>query len=182
MKRINFYLIAVIFVFSSCRPAYVRQGIKQIDKLMDNVYEVDTKLNSLDTAALKSKYSDYLETISFFKSLEEDVYSPEEWTVMTQYGQIRKPLRNFIQQLPAFYRESAYSKSQLQDLKHDLKKKQIKRDLFEQYIAKENDAVKKFVEKFDIYYSTVIIQIESLDLLYPEILVIMENHSNKDSE
>jgi hypothetical protein len=182
MKRYFFYCIASVLVFTSCKPAYVRQGVKQIDDLMLSVYEIDNKLNTLDTTALTLKYREYLETISFFKTLDDDAYTPEEWSVMTQYGQIRKPLRNFIQQMPGFYKESAYSKSQLENLKYDLRKKHIHRDLFEQYFAKEREAVMKFAEKFDIYYSVVIVQLESLDILYPEILVIMENHSNKDSE
>lgn len=172
--------VSVILLLTACKPAYIGQGLKQIDSLEVLLGDVDGKLKDLDTAAIHQKYNDYLESIQQIKQFTDHNYSPDDWSAMTQWGNIRKPVRNFLQQLPGFHEEMNYSRSQLANLRHDLKQKLIERKLFDEYIAKEREEIEFFVQRFDMFYSAAMVQIHLFDSLYPMIQIVIENHDNKD--
>jgi len=180
MKRILFFTFVVVLILLSCKPTYIKQGIREIDSLSVKVFDAQTRFNEMDTTAIKMKYDLYMESIAKMKNIEDTSFSKEEWHAMTQYGHVRKALRNFIQQMGTFREEINYSNSQLQDLKYDLSKKYISREDFENYIQKEREAIDVFLQRFDMYYYGTINQVVAFDTLYPVIQQVIENHSNND--
>jgi len=105
--------------------------------------------------------------------------------VMTQYGQIRKPLRNYIRKMPDFFAELAASTMQLDNLKYDLKGKFITEEQFHQYYQKEKEALKFFEESFRIHYNSASVHFLRYDTLNPLMNTIIENiesNSNKDQK
>lgn len=180
MKKLTFYIFLVVLFILSCKPTYIKHGVREIDSLSVRVADAQLRLNDLDTAGIKLKYDLYVESIAQMKTIEDSIFTKEEWHAMTQYGHVRKALRNFIQQLPVFREEINYSVSQLENLKYDLTKKYISKADYENYIQKEREAIDIFMQRFDMYYYGVLSQIASFDTLYPVIQQVIENHSNKD--
>lgn len=176
------FLITVCVLLTSCKPQYVRQGLKQIDSLSVTLDTVRMQLESIDSTEIKSKFELYQESILKVKAFEDNQYSDEEWSVMTQYGQIRKPMRNYIRKMPDFYRELSVSEKQLEDLRFDLVKKYINQEQFQDYIAREKIIIGNFVETFSIFYSLAAVQLTQFDSLYPKMNIIIENHSNKSNQ
>lgn len=172
-------VILVLFVYA-CKPVYIQQGMKQIDSLNLMLNDVDKKLAELDTASIRLKYDQYQQSLRQIQQFTDYNYTQEEWAAMTQWGHIRKPIRNFLQQLPGFYEEVTYSKSQLENLKHDMSKKLIERNLVEEYLAKEKEAVEVFVQRFDLYYSNAITHVNKFDSLYPVIRTVIDHHDNNE--
>jgi hypothetical protein len=180
MKKLPMYFLLFLLVTSACKPSYIKQGIKEIDSLSVRVFDAQSRLNEMDTAAIKMKYDLYMESIAKMKTIEDTSFSKEEWHAMTQYGHVRKALRNFIQQMSTFREEISYSASQLENLKHDLEKKYISREEYENYIQKEREAVDVFLQRFDMYYFGTLSQVTAFDTLYPVIQQVIENHDNID--
>ncbi len=178
-KRVLFLSFITVLFFVSCKPTYIRHGIKKINELQNSLLEVDNKLKTLDTTAIKQKYTMYMQSIALVKDIGDDAFTKDEWNTMTQYGQIRKPLRNFINQLPEFAKELDYSKMQLSNLEYDLKNKHLTSEQFDEFYKKENEAVSFFITMFDVNYTGAMSQVEAFDTLYPKMVLVIQNHSNK---
>lgn len=179
MKKIILICFVVYFSVIACKPLYIKQGIVSIDSLATRLNETRIAISSLDTFAIQQKYSQYSESIKRIKNFPDDNFNSEEWKILGQYGQIRKPLKNFTLGMKGFYTEAEYSTRQLENLKFDLKNKLLSPEIFEEYFKKEKDAVQNFISQFQILHEEAVSQLNSFDTLYPKVLVIIDNHYNK---
>lgn len=177
MKRWVVYF-ALGLLFTACSPRYVRDGIKNIDKLKLSLDTVAIQIQNLDTLMIKNKFEQYMATIQIIKTFEDDHYTPNEWAVMTQYGQIRKPVRNFLREMKNFQKELEYSTNQLNNLRYDLKKRLLSKEQFNEYFNKEQEAISMFLVNFKVHYEGMQSQLAAYDTLYPKILKVIENHNN----
>ncbi len=179
MKKLFPVFFILLFTISACKPLYVRHGLKQLDSLMTQLNETRVMLNTLDTISVQFRYSQYTESIKKINSITDDNFGKDELLVLGQYGQIRKPLKNFTMSMKGFYSEADYSFSQLENLRFDLEKKLISSEKFDEHYAKEKDAVQNFMNQFRILYEEAMSQLNAFDTLYPKVLVIIDKHSNK---
>lgn len=173
------YFISILILLSGClfvRPKYVRYGIRQIDTLSTMLQEIEQRLMVLDTNHLRKTYKQYQQSITLLQHIQDTSFSQDEWQILTLYGQIRKPLRNYIHNFPQFYKELDYSQKQISSLRHDLKKRKIKRSDFEKYIETEKEAISRFYESFLVYTNDIESKLKLFDSLYPQIQVIMRKH------
>jgi len=83
----------------------------------------------------------YGELRDYIKDNFDEKNDDEVWRVITRYGLIRKPLRDFKKHYINYSEEIEFSKSQLTNLKADIKNNILTEDLIEQYIKEEAEFV-----------------------------------------
>lgn len=175
-----FQFFLLIFAVSCIffRPNYVRKGEKQIDSLMVLLNAIEKQIQLIDTVQLRRVYTQYQQSISLIKKVNVDTIDNSYWYAMSLYGQIRKPLRNYLYNLPKFHKETEYSKNQLLTLSYDLKKKLISKSQFENYIQAEKESILKLYESFFLHTNDIEMKLRIFDSLYP----IIQSFINKSVE
>jgi len=139
------FLSVVVFIFgfgfTSCHTDKFEKQYKQIDSLVGVLDTAYNKLNELDTSVVQSYYETYTQNIKHIKDNFDEKNDDEVWRVITRYGLIRKPLRDFKKHYINYSEEIEFSKSQLTNLKADIKNNILTEDLIEQYIKEEAEFV-----------------------------------------
>ena len=109
MKLNIFVLIIIVTVFSvSCRPGFIRKGIKEIKSERNNLIETKQKFEVLDTAQVHEIYLSYLSKIDSINKYFNDQYTESSWKLMTEFGQLKKPLKSYFEQYGAIEKEFAF--------------------------------------------------------------------------
>lgn len=174
MKIIYFF---VLIAFVSCKLQYIEEGTKKIENLKNELKIVEDKLLLVDTIEVSRKQQEYVKTISLIKKIKDDNFTKEEWEILSNYAQIRKKLKNFVQEYPSFYKELDYSKNQLENLENDLRKKIISEEKFNEYLKKETEAIDVFLKNFNFTYNGLFSIIELYDSTHPNVLILLKDRN-----
>ena len=147
MKASNYIissLVALCFLITSCSSNKFSKQITQIDSLNVVLDSSFSKLNSLDTSVVQSYYLKYSDNIKLIRNnfKEKEKEDEEIWSIITRYGMIKKPLRDFKKNFVKYSKEISISHKQLNDLKSDIKNNILTKDQIIQYIKEESEFVK----------------------------------------
>jgi len=110
-------------------------------KVLDSV---NLKLNSLDTSVVQSYYKEYSKNIKLIKENFKEKNDEEVWSVITRYGLLRKPLRDFKDHYIYYSKEISFSRKQLVNLKADIKNNILTEDKILKYLKDEAEYVKYY--------------------------------------
>lgn len=136
------YLILIpallaLLATTSCGTDKHSGELNRIDSLLAVLDTAETMLNSIDTTQTIASYKVYAVNIlkirEGFQSREDSLV----WSVITRYGLLRKPLRDYKKHFVNFSNEIETSRKQLDDLKADIRKNIIKTEQIEGYTADE---------------------------------------------
>lgn len=176
MKKNFIFILLISLLFAFCKTSYIKSGGREIDLLMAELDDVNAILDNIDTLGLKSKYDEYMKTISILKESEftEEDKNAENWKMLTLYGQIKKPLRSLVGNIPNYYKELAFSRKQLENLKHDLVNKEIDKTKFEEYLVAERNSIQEFKQNTNIHITQGNAQLTIFDSIHVSVLKILE--------
>ena len=170
MKLNIFVLIIIVTVFSvSCRPGFIRKGIKEIKSERNNLIETKQKFEVLDTAQVHEIYLSYLSKIDSINKYFNDQYTESSWKLMTEFGQLKKPLKSYFEQYGAIEKEFAFSLKQLADLEYDLRAKNISKELFHISIQQEKDANRQLILKSNLISDNAVRNVNLFNEISPKI-------------
>lgn len=169
MKNIIVLIIVASLFFVSCRPAYVRRGVKDIRSERIRLDEAKQKFEVLDTNQVHQIYYSYLGKIDSINKYFKDQYSDNAWRLMTEFGQLKKPLKTYFEQYSAVEKEYIYSQEQLADLEYDLKAKNISKEMYLVYIKQEKSAIEQLVMKSNLISDNAVRNVNHYNQISPKI-------------
>lgn len=135
------FLVASCLLYTSCTSGKYAKQITKIDSLLIVLDSSFSKLNLLDTSVVESYYKVYVNNIKQIKNSFEKKDNEEVWSVITRYGLLRKPLRDFKKHYTKYSKEISFTQEQLNNLKADIKNDVLSEDKISQYINDESEFV-----------------------------------------
>jgi len=131
------FLIALCLLSTSCSTDKYNKQISQIDSLNAVLDSALKKLNTLDTTVVQSHFKEYSKNIKIIRENFKEKDNNEIWTVLTRYGMLKKPLRDFTNHYVKYSKQISFSRKQLSNLKADIKDNAVAKDKVLQYIGEE---------------------------------------------
>jgi len=174
MKNLIFLTLILLFFFISCKNNNHSKEIKKIDSLYTVIDSIEKNLIKADTAKIKGVFKVYLHNIEQIKEKFNDKKEDSTWSVITTYGIIRKPLKDFLKKIPGFYDEIKFSKKQLDSLKTDIKNNNIPDNKISEYTKTEADAVNNLMQEVNISINLVNARLQLFDSLNPKVIKVIE--------
>ena len=142
------YLTLLVFfalALSSCSPAFVRKGLKEIKGERERLMENYDHFHSLDSAQVNDVWDSYYNKIDSINACFNNQYSDDAWKLMTEFGQIKGALKGYIKGVDHVESSYIYSLQQLADLERDLKDKLISKEQYFIYMKSEKSANDKLI-------------------------------------
>lgn len=144
-------ILTLIFgIFSACSPQYIHQGKKEIRSERSRINQLIPVLYSLDSAnisAVLDSYFSEIDTINKYITPHFKDQSSPEWQYLTEFGLIKKALKNYKSDVPKMKKDALYSLNQLTNLNYDLKNKLINQEQYKLYISDEKRANDELIFK-----------------------------------
>lgn len=140
--------LLVILIAVSCRPLYIKNGREDIEKEIMRLEGFKLDLTAIDTSSMRQIYNAYMSKIDTLRKYYDDSREGNTWEIMTQFGNIKKPLKSMLTEYPGFVHGAVFSLSQLENLEYDLKKKLITEMQFQRFIIEERAANTKMIERY----------------------------------
>lgn len=159
------FSLLVVLIFASCKPLYIRNGKVEIENEKMRLEGFKTDLASIDTTTMRSVYNAYMSKIDSLRKYYDDSREGNTWEIMTQFGNIKKPLKSMLTEYPGFVYGAVYSISQLENLEYDLKKKLITEMQFQRFLIEERAANVKMIERFSFLKTESAAQMDQYKLL-----------------
>ncbi len=169
MKNVIVLTVVALLFFVSCRPAYIRRGVKDIRAERVRLNEAQQKFEVLDTAQVHGIYLSYLGKIDSINKYFKDQYTEGAWKLMTEFGQLKKPLKTYFEQYGSVEKDFAYSLEQLADLEYDLKAKNLSKELFLVYIQQEKEAIEQLIMKSNLISDNAVRNVNHYNEISPKI-------------
>ncbi len=116
--------------------------VEKIDSLFVVLDSSTKELNLIDTAVISSDYKTYTHNIKLIREQFNNKENDSVWHVITRYGLLRKPMRDFKKHYVNYGKEINVSREQLGDLRTDIENNNIPADSIEIYINEEAAFVK----------------------------------------
>lgn len=173
------FIILVLTLVVSCNINNHKAETERIDSLKTEIASIENIILKIDSNKISQVYSEYMNNIKIIKenfSEKDDEYI---WNAITQYGYIRKPLRNYFRRLPDIKIEIDYSLKKLDTLKQDIKHNNIAKEDFDKFFNDEviNAAsLKNFTE---LTIEQALAEMNKFDSLNPIVLNAIEKLKDK---
>ena len=175
MKKLIFTILIASLGFASCNNNKYKKEISKIDSLYIIIDSIEKTLSTIDTVNIRNIYKEYSENINEIKENFNDKKEDSVWSVITNYGVIKTPLKNYVNDFRGYYNEIKFSKKQLDDLKADIKDGNIKEEKISDYTKNETEAVIKLKELVEINVNGVKEKLKLFDSLNPKVIKIINN-------
>ncbi|MBN2728226.1 MAG: hypothetical protein JXR53_03295 [Bacteroidales bacterium] len=166
------YLWIIIFfvlAFASCKPTFVRKGLKEVKSERERLLESYDHLQSLDSSQVRDVYGSYFNKIDSINAYFNDQYSDGAWKIMTAYGAIKSPLKAYVKGVEKLNSDYNYSLQQLADLESDLKDKLISKEQYFIYMKSEKEANDRLIVQSKMIVDNASRSIISYNELSPQI-------------
>jgi len=172
----------LIVLFITCNNPDRSSEIAKIDSLYTVLDTIAVNLKEVDTAGIKTRNTEYWDNINEIKKNYNGTPGDTAWTIVTQYGGIKKTFKKFLFNYHFWEKEIAFSKEQLDSLKYDVENNLITKEDFKKYFKGEEEAVNSLNQ--DIFFSIKNVDIYSgvFDTLNPKIIKVIETLKKEDAE
>lgn len=174
MKKLLIIILISTVAFMGCGGKKHPKMMAKIDSLYSVIDSIEKKLSSVDTIEVKKVFEEYSENIGMIKENFKDKKEDSVWKVITNYGIIRKPLKNFIKDYPGLYKEIKYSRKQLDSLKADIEKGIIDGSKVKEFTNSEADAIKSLRQVVDISVNGAKGKLKLFDSLNPKVIKVVD--------
>jgi len=168
MKKAVFVFAVVCILLVSCRPAYIRHGVKDIHAERIRLEDSRAMFTVLDTGQVHGIYKAYLAEIDSINTYFKDQYSESAWQLMTQYGQLKKPLKTYFEQYSNIQKDYDYSILQLSNLEYDLREKNISNEQYDIYFKSEREAIDQLIMKSNLISENAVRNVNRFNDLTPK--------------
>jgi hypothetical protein len=170
------HLILALFVilfFVECKNNKYKKELARIDSLETVLNQSEKKLTEVDTNMVREKYKVYKKNISFISENYPNKLKDPNWNTLCQYGLIKKPLRDFNNELPHLRKELMFSRKQLDSLKFDIQNGNIEKEKINEYVKSESDAVNVIEQMVKMTVEGAKTELNRFDTLNPKIEKIL---------
>ncbi|MFA5781041.1 MAG: hypothetical protein WC868_02105 [Bacteroidales bacterium] len=171
-------LIIITFIlplcFLACKSGKHAKEIKTIDSLYTVIDTIEKNLNSADTIKVKDVFEEYMKNIGQIRDCFNDKKGDTTWKIITPYGIIRKPLKNFLNDYSGLYKEIRYSRKQLDNLKADIEGENIQKDTISEYTINEVTSVNRLKQIVNFSVDGVQKNLKLFDSLNPKVIQLIE--------
>ncbi|MFA4851850.1 MAG: hypothetical protein WC599_04965 [Bacteroidales bacterium] len=171
-------LIIITFIlplcFLACKSGKHAKEIKTIDSLYTVIDTIEKNLNSADTIKVKDVFEEYMKNIGQIRDCFNDKKGDTTWKIITPYGIIRKPLKNFLNDYSGLYEEIRYSRKQLDNLKADIEGENIQKDTISEYTINEVTSVNRLKQIVNFSVDGVQKNLKLFDSLNPKVIQLIE--------
>ncbi len=169
MRNFAVLMLLSALMLASCKPAYIRKGLREIRCERQRLGDAQSQFAVMDTAQVRSVYSSYLAKIDSINVYFKDQYSDGAWQLMTEFGQIKKPLKTYLMEYQSIKGQFNYSFTQLADLESDLKEKLISREQFVIYFKSESEANSQLIIHSNLVSENCIRRVNHYNEISPRI-------------
>ncbi|NTW33933.1 MAG: hypothetical protein HGB12_15180 [Bacteroidetes bacterium] len=182
MKKLIFFALCSSVFFISCNNIDHSKEIKKIDSLYTVIDSIEGKIIKADTAKIRTVFNEYLNNIGLIKENFNDKKDDSIWKVITTYGIIRKPIKDFLKKYPDYYDEIKFSRKQLDSLKTDLKNDKIPENKISEYTKTEADAVNSLMQQVTVSTDVVNARLQLFDSLNPKVINVIKKLKKIDKK
>jgi hypothetical protein len=181
MKRNSIALSTLVLLLGlfSCTTSDNAVSIQKVDSLLTVVERADSLFLSIDSAKVAESFSSFESTSKDFGKYFTDEYD-SNWTTITSYANIKKPLRNYLRQYHDLRHELDYSRAQLLSLKQSLKTDVIPEDSIEYYVDSETGAVFMLEQSLSFIVNEASMELARYDSLQPVMLSLLEMYRKRN--
>jgi len=139
-KQFYIFLLSIILFTTSCNNVNTIKNIKTIDSLeniLDTITKIQQNINFIDIALYYDSLKTDMDSIAkYVKYIPTNKHHKKYFSL---YSNLRRDFNDFLKINIA--QELKYTKTQLSNLKKDIKKNIISNELFNKYIYDEKTAV-----------------------------------------
>lgn len=174
MKKLLTVILISTVAFCGCGGKKHPRITAKIDSLYIVIDSIEKNLFSTDTVIIKKAFEEYSTNIGLIRDNFNDKKEDSVWSVITTYGLIRKPLKDFIRNYPGYYKEIKYSRNQLDSLKADIENGNIEENKVKEYADYEADAVNSLKILVDISVNGAKEKLKLFDSLNPKVIKVID--------
>lgn len=168
MKNLPIILV-IILAFASCKPAFIRKGLKEVKIERERLLESHAYIQSLDSAQVRGVNNSYFSKIDSINKYFNDQYSDDAWQLMTEFGQIKGSLKSYMKNAASVNQDHLYSLQQLADLEYDLKGYLISKEQYFIYMKTEKDFNDQLIVKSKMLIDNATRGVQNYNILSPRI-------------
>ena len=142
-NKITFhFILSFIIIICSCSNGNkYKKEIATLDSLSKIIDSTEFILNSIDTNKVISAQNEIIDNSTIIQSLYNDTMKRKDVIVMDKYNYIKKFFVAFLNQKEIFYDQIRYSREQVKNLSHDLKKELLEEDKTKEYLSEEESEI-----------------------------------------
>lgn len=170
-KILSLFLISLLI---SCNNNNNKAEIERVDSLKNELASIENIILKIDSNKISQVYSEYLDNIKTIKANFSEKDDEYIWNAITQYGYIRKPLRNYFRRIPDIKIELEYSLKKLDTLKRDIRKNNISKDDFNKYFDDERINTATLKNFTELTINQALVEMHKFDSLNPVIVDVIE--------
>jgi len=174
MKKLIFVTLILPLCFLACKSGKHAKEVKTIDSLYTVIDTIEKNLNSADTIKVKDVFEEYMKNIGQIRDCFNDKKGDTTWKIITPYGIIKKPLKNFLNDYSSLYEEIRYSRKQLDNLKADIEGGNIQKDTILEYTENEVISVNRLKQIVNFSVDGVQKNLKLFDYLNPKLIHLIK--------
>lgn len=179
MKRFVLLLVTTITLFS-CKSPYVSE-IAGIDSLLVALDSAKIKLHKLDTGLVYQRIREANKNLNFITNKVDSV-NKEQGIALDTYHNSRKYYSRLSERFPALFEQVETIPMQLKNLRNDLSKNLIEKDLAEKYYTNELTAAHSVIENIDQITERMVSLNESYEQSREKILLLIQSVDTTNTE
>ncbi|MFQ3579468.1 MAG: hypothetical protein SNJ71_04925 [Bacteroidales bacterium] len=140
MSKTLILSLFVLLTLASCKTQKQKEGIEKTNEMLSKIDFLNKRIDSLDFKKFKQIYDTTKVYDLFISKLPPDAkFSDDEWDLISQYGAIEKCFKKLeSHHINPLRNELIKSKSQIENLKHDIKRGFLKDDEIDKYLREED--------------------------------------------
>jgi hypothetical protein len=141
----------VLLTLASCKTQKQKEGVEKTNELLSRIDFLNKRIDSLDFKKFKQIYDTTKVYDLFISKLPPEAeFSDEEWDLIAQYGAIEKCFKKLeSHHINPLRNELSKSKSQIENLRHDIKKGFLKDDEIDRYLREEDSILNQISNIID---------------------------------
>lgn len=183
MKNISITLITGIItavsLMTACTSPEVQKDVARVDSIAVMIDSAESTLQSIDIDGLAALYDTYKDHAKVIEGNFYELKTEESWPYICAYRNCKKSFQMMLETYPDFIAEIDSSRSQLELLQHDIKKKLITREETNQYILLEAENARSLNERISFRVNNALRQQLNFDTVHPRIKEFITEMQNK---
>jgi septal ring factor EnvC (AmiA/AmiB activator) len=169
-------IVLLLFLLTACTVSeQQRFYLGKIDSLQTVLDSATARYLELDTLKIAQAETTIKQHLVQFEQLDTIVSDTAKI-----YAFIEKSLKKFDGEREKINKEIVYTNSQLQALRHDVRKNELTEEEMQRYYGDEEEAIHNLLDKMWFNKESAEYQLKSFDYLHEKIEKMLGRYENKD--
>ncbi|HOY31316.1 MAG TPA: hypothetical protein PKW80_05505 [Bacteroidales bacterium] len=175
--------IVTLIMLCSCNNAVREKQLAKIDSLMAVIDSAGKNLNKINKDTISKRFDTFRNTNKSVAEHYQEYRNEENWNYLCEYQNVRKPFKTMVKRYNSYINDLKTSKEQLENLRHDVEKKLISEEEFNNYFIIEKNSAHEITFKINKQINEVLSQMKNFDTIQPYLLKLIDSYpENKNKK